>query len=114
MFIEIINGKATGAWSKTPQEWATFEIDELPKEDLSFYRLVDGKLVFDEKIKIEIKTLEDNEKVKMELETYLKETDWYVLRFFETGKEIPIEISEKRQKARDKISELENNTSSKL
>lgn len=114
MFIEIVNGKATGAWSQTLQDWATFEIDELPKEDLSFYKLVDGKLVFNERIKTELKMIEDNEKVKKELEDYLKETDWYVVRFFETGKEIPIEVSEKRQKARDKLGELESGNLNKL
>ena len=107
MFIEIINGKATGAWSKTPQEWATFEIDELPKEDLSFYRLVDDELVFDEKIKMELKRIDDDEKAKNDLQQYLKDTDWYVLRFFETGKDIPPEVAKQRQKARDKLSEIE-------
>ena len=41
-----------------------------------------------------------------ELESYLKTTDWYSTRFAETGKEIPIEIKEKREQARDRISEL--------
>lgn len=34
---------------------------------------------------------------------YLAETDWYVIRFMETGIEIPEGISEARQDARDKI-----------
>ena len=41
-----------------------------------------------------------------ELESYLKSTDWYATRFAETGKEIPIEIKEKREQARIRISEL--------
>ena len=41
-----------------------------------------------------------------ELQFYLKETDWYVLRFIETNKPIPTDIKIKRQNAREKISEL--------
>lgn len=41
-----------------------------------------------------------------ELESYLKSTDWYAVRFAETGKEIPTEIREKREQARLRISEL--------
>ncbi len=32
--------------------------------------------------------------------TYLKETDWYVVRNKETGKEIPAEVTNKRTAAR--------------
>ena len=41
-----------------------------------------------------------------EAENYLSQTDWYVLRFIETGKEIPFDIKNKRQEARDEISRL--------
>jgi hypothetical protein len=37
--------------------------------------------------------------------SYLAETDWYVTRFAETGKEIPKDILEKRAKARIDISD---------
>ena len=40
-----------------------------------------------------------------EQKNYLSSTDWYVLRFIETGKKIPNEIIQKRQQARDIISE---------
>lgn len=46
----------------------------------------------------EIKTA--NKKTANEL---LKETDWYVIRFQETGKEIPQEILELRQQIRDNV-----------
>jgi hypothetical protein len=108
MFIEIINGQCTGAWSQTLQDWATFEIDKLPEKDLSFYNLVDGELVFDEKRKLELKRIDDDEKAKNDLQQYLKDTDWYVIRFMETGEEIPSEIAKQRQKARDKLSEIES------
>ena len=34
---------------------------------------------------------------------YLSSTDWYVTRKMETGKEIPVEILEKREEARTKV-----------
>lgn len=43
-----------------------------------------------------------------DLKKFLKETDWYVLRFIETNKPIPDEIKTQRQKARDRISEIKN------
>lgn len=45
-------------------------------------------------------------KVNQEALDYLKSTDWYVARFSETGKEIPEEIKQKRQEARDSIVEI--------
>lgn len=41
-----------------------------------------------------------------ELEAYLAETDWYVIRFADTGEAIPEEIKTKRRDARDEISRL--------
>lgn len=41
-----------------------------------------------------------------ELENYLRNTDWYVIRFVEEGTAIPDEVKEKRQWAREEISEL--------
>jgi hypothetical protein len=41
----------------------------------------------------------------MELESYLRETDWYAVRYAETG-EIPVDIKTARQAARDEISTL--------
>jgi hypothetical protein len=35
---------------------------------------------------------------------YLKDTDWYIIRKIETGKEIPEEVSEKRNSCRNDIS----------
>lgn len=34
---------------------------------------------------------------------YLTATDWYVIRKLETGKEIPADVLEKRQAARDRV-----------
>ena len=41
-----------------------------------------------------------------ELESYLSETDWYAIRFADTGEEIPANIKNNRQDARDEISGL--------
>ena len=43
-----------------------------------------------------------------ELELYLSQTDWYAVRFADTGESIPPEIKQKRQEARDEISSLRN------
>lgn len=41
-----------------------------------------------------------------ELQNYLNATDWYAVRFAETGVEIPDEIKTERQSAREEISRL--------
>lgn len=43
-----------------------------------------------------------------ELERYLSQTDWYAIRFADTGEPIPEGIKQKRQEARDEISEIRN------
>lgn len=42
-------------------------------------------------------------KINQESLAYLASTDWMVTRFAETGVEIPVEVKEKRQAARDAI-----------
>lgn len=50
---------------------------------------------------------EEQTKIKIiENEMYLKETDWYVYRQAETGKPIPEDIKEQRERAREILSEL--------
>lgn len=41
-----------------------------------------------------------------ELKNYLRETDWYAIRYADEGKEIPSDIKKKRKEAREEISEL--------
>lgn len=55
----------------------------------------------------------DQEKHKQELEAeskelqeYLDSTDWYVVRFSETGKVVPTEVTEKREQAKNRINEV--------
>lgn len=60
-------------------------------------------------LKSEAEVLQNQEEIEKqieELQQYLNDTDWYVARKAETGKEIPLEIVEKRQEARNTISEL--------
>ena len=42
----------------------------------------------------------------VKLKKYLTQTDWYAIRYIDSGKEIPAEIKNKRQEARDEISTL--------
>lgn len=39
-------------------------------------------------------------------QNYLNETDWYVYRAMDTGEQMPAEVKQKRQEAREKISRL--------
>lgn len=39
-------------------------------------------------------------------QSYLNETDWYVYRAMDIGEQMPSEIKQKRQEARDEISRL--------
>lgn len=41
-----------------------------------------------------------------ELQAYLAETDWYVVRYADTGEAIPEDVKAKRQAAREEISNL--------
>ena len=53
---------------------------------------------------------EQNQNRINELEIYLKETDWYAIRYADTGEVIPEDIRQKRQSARDEISRLREET----
>lgn len=45
-----------------------------------------------------------------ELQNLLNETDWYAIRYAETGVVVPDEIKVKRQSAREEISRLRNDS----
>lgn len=47
----------------------------------------------------------DEERIA-ELQNYLNATDWYAVRFAETGVEIPEDVKTERQAAREEISRL--------
>lgn len=44
----------------------------------------------------------------IEYETYLKDTDWYIIRCAETSKAIPSDVKTKRAEAREQLSLLRN------
>ena len=50
-----------------------------------------------------VKREEERSREILEAKEYLNNTDWYVTRKIETGKEIPHDVSEKRQFYRDII-----------
>lgn len=47
----------------------------------------------------------EQERINREARNYLSETDWYVLRFQETGVEIPDDVLVARQEARNRVIE---------
>lgn len=106
MFIEIIDGRTTGAWSETPQDWATFEVANLPEKDLRFYKVVNNELVYDNQLELNFVKEDIKEREIEQLKNYLRETDWYSVREAETGKPMPEDVRTARQSARDRISEL--------
>lgn len=110
-YAEIKENYLTGNYSeniKQPYE-EYIELDVLPEKRLDFYKVVDTELVFDENKEIEANGFVEIE----ELENFLKETDWYAIRFADEGTEIPNEIKQKRKEARNRISELRTIKNSK-
>lgn len=70
--------------------------------------IVGGAVLFDEDI--------DTAKVKVatesrisELQSYLDSTDWYVVRYADTGEAMPADVKAQRQAAREEISTLRGN-----
>lgn len=51
----------------------------------------------------EAAALKEQKRINQEARSYLAYTDWYVVRKQETGEEIPAEILEARQAARDRV-----------
>lgn len=68
----------------------TREIDEAP------YVVIEDKPA-------DVLAREKQERTNIESLAYLRETDWMVTRFAETGTPIPDDIKQKRQQARDAI-----------
>ncbi len=55
---------------------------------------------------------EINQQRIRELESYLSSTDWYAVRYAETGVVIPQDVRTQRQSAREEISRLRENLQS--
>lgn len=47
-----------------------------------------------------------NEEIIYKDQTFLNETDWYAVRYAETGKEIPVNVINERARCREEISRL--------
>lgn len=117
----VFFGKIKG----TKNEWGfdvfetTFEsyIEVNDDEHFAFIEKAnnEGKLISGDKngnpILIDPPTPTEEEQARQrvaELERYLTQTDWYAIRFADTGEPIPTEIKQKRQEVRDEISSLRN------
>ena len=71
-------------------------------DEHGFYPVEDSDIPEDEKLTLTPAQLNlaSQMQEKMNAISYLNETDWYVARKIETGKEIPTDITEKRAQAR--------------
>ena len=113
-----------GKIKNTEDEWGF----STSKENLDKYGEVDGKthMEFIERANKEQKKLSGdkdgfpilvdyppptNEVRIQELQNYLDSTDWYAIRFADTGEPIPEDIKNKRQQAREGISVLREKVS---
>ena len=67
--------------------------------------LVNGVVLFDEDIDA-TKAKIANDARMAELQAYLADTDWYVVRYADTGEPVPDDVKAKRQAAREEISNL--------
>lgn len=53
-------------------------------------------------------TRAEQEHINAEARQYLRDTDWYVVRYQETGVKIPEHVLSERQAARDRVKDLDN------
>lgn len=67
---------------------------------------IDMKLLLTSKDKQAFAEAEERAIRKVEAQTYLVETDWYVSRLAETGVEIPDEVRALRASAREVLGEM--------
>lgn len=91
----------------TDEEHLTL-IEKANSENKTFNADKDGSPVLVERPK---PSQEELAKQKtFELENYLRNTDWYVIRFVEEGVAIPEEIKTARHNAREEMSKLKGGT----
>lgn len=74
---------------KAPEGFVEFDLDDKPEALNAFME--------------KLKETQAQQKVNGEALSYLKTTDWYVIRNTETGKAIPPEVTGKRAEARLKV-----------
>lgn len=80
--------------------WGKSEQQELDSEGVPTGNVIPAEY---EVIIQDISTEIEQEKTNAECLKYLQETDYYIVRFMETGKEVPQEVLDKRAEARLKI-----------
>ncbi len=114
LFGKIKNSENEWGFSLTSRNFESFiEIDDKCHMEIVDKANQEGKLIKGDKNGYPV--LEDpppptedelNQKRIAELENYLKQTDWYVIRYADSGTSVPDEIKQKRAAARIEISEL--------
>jgi len=95
----IINGNTYGVCDNNPKEPYT-------KEMVEAYLADHPDALIPEPVPPEPTQEELDKREEQELRGYLAKTDWYAIRFAETGKEVPLEVVTNRANARARISEL--------
>lgn len=87
-------------WCKESEHWGVEEKQIVDEADSSKIQIIKATY----RIEIEdIRVQKEQEKLNIESEKFLRETDWLVLRELEGGRKMPQEIKQRRQKARDHI-----------
>ena len=84
--------------AKFVSKWGNYEIKETDLELQAWGMTQEEQEQFEEE--------QRKQQRIAELEEYLKSTDWYAIRFADTGEEMPADIKKARQEARDEISRL--------
>ena len=87
---------------RTKEQWEINFFDEY-----GVWPITDADVPEDQKIILSEEQIAETERavLRRNAKAYLKETDWYVSRYSETGTEIPEEILTKRAQARIDASE---------
>jgi len=87
---------------RTKEQWEINFFDEY-----GVWPITDADVPEDQKIILSEEQITETERavLRRNAKAYLKETDWYVSRYSETGTEIPEEILTKRAQARIDASE---------
>lgn len=103
MFKILKENKIVGISERNPVLLDKYDIEEDTDHTIDDYVQVNGEYV----LKTSDEAIEQKKAERIaELQNRLSATDWYAVRFAETGVEIPDEIKVERQAAREEISRL--------
>ena len=103
---EVVEFCKTNKLDNPRLKWKIAEIEPLEKESIKDGDVVKEYIPRFMLIQTSIYDDFDDEKRVEELQKYLNSTDWYAVRYAETGVEIPVDIKTARQAARDEISAI--------